>query len=47
MFVERKIASKLHGETTRHFSALGGWKDLAECVSTFTVMCRVSAQLCL
>ncbi|KAK4308235.1 hypothetical protein Pmani_020082 [Petrolisthes manimaculis] len=33
-FVERKIVSKLHGETTRHFSALSGWKDLAGCIRT-------------
>lgn len=33
MFVERKIAGRMHGEATRNFSAIGGWKDLAECVS--------------
>lgn len=33
MFVERKIAGRMHGEATRNFSAIGGWKDLRDCVS--------------
>ena len=33
MFVERKVIGRLRGEEARHFSALGGWKDLADCVS--------------
>ena len=28
VFVERKIASRMHDEQFRHFAALGGWKDL-------------------
>ncbi|XP_045624451.2 leukotriene A-4 hydrolase isoform X1 [Procambarus clarkii] len=34
MFVERKIAGRMYGEPTRNFSAIGGWKDLAECIRT-------------
>nr|XP_053650961.1 leukotriene A-4 hydrolase-like isoform X1 [Cherax quadricarinatus] len=34
MFVERKIAGRMYGEATRNFSAIGGWKDLAECIRT-------------
>lgn len=34
MFVERKIISRLSGEEARHFSAIGGWKDLADCIRT-------------
>ncbi|XP_071536015.1 leukotriene A-4 hydrolase isoform X2 [Panulirus ornatus] len=34
MFVERKIDGRMHGEATRNFSAIGGWKDLAECIRT-------------
>ena len=30
VFTERKIASRMKGETTRHFSAINGWKDLKE-----------------
>lgn len=32
MFVERKIAGRMHGEATRNFSAIGGWKDLRDCI---------------
>lgn len=38
MFVQRKIEGRLRGEATRHFSALGGWKDLADCVSLWRVI---------
>ncbi|CAL4059387.1 unnamed protein product, partial [Meganyctiphanes norvegica] len=34
MFVERKICGRLHGETARHFSAIRGWKDLADCIKS-------------
>lgn len=34
MFVQRKVTSRLEGEAARHFSALGGWKDLADCIRT-------------
>ncbi|XP_042225073.1 leukotriene A-4 hydrolase-like isoform X1 [Homarus americanus] len=34
MFVERKIAGRMCGEATRNFAAIGGWKDLAECIRT-------------
>jgi leukotriene-A4 hydrolase len=30
VFTERKIASRMKGEPTRHFSAINGWKDLKE-----------------
>jgi leukotriene-A4 hydrolase len=29
-FVERKILAKMYGEKARHFSAIGGLKDLKE-----------------
>ncbi|CAH1265432.1 LTA4H [Branchiostoma lanceolatum] len=35
VFVERKIAGRMHGEQTRQFAALGGWKDLYNSVQTF------------
>ncbi|XP_019633359.1 PREDICTED: leukotriene A-4 hydrolase-like [Branchiostoma belcheri] len=35
VFVERKIAGRMHGEKTRQFAALGGWKDLYHSVQTF------------
>ena len=28
VFTERKIIGRLHGESMRHFDAIGGWKDL-------------------
>ena len=28
VFTERKIAGRLYGESTRHFQAIGGWKEL-------------------
>lgn len=35
MFVQRKIEGRLKGgEPARHFSALGGWKDLADTIHT-------------
>jgi aminopeptidase N len=34
VFVERKILAKMYGEKARHFSALGGLKDLKDAVST-------------
>lgn len=32
VFIERKIAGRLHGEATRNFSAIGGKKELAYAV---------------
>jgi leukotriene-A4 hydrolase len=34
VFVERKILAKMYGEKARHFSAIGGLKDLKDAVST-------------
>ncbi|PNF40549.1 Leukotriene A-4 hydrolase [Cryptotermes secundus] len=33
VFVERKILAKLYGEKARHFSAIGGLKDLKDAIS--------------
>ena len=33
VFTERKINSRMNGETHRHFSAIEGWKDLKDGVS--------------
>lgn len=33
VFTERKIAGRLYGEATRHFQAIGGWKELQYSVS--------------
>lgn len=30
VFTERKIAGLIEGKTSRHFSAINGWKDLKE-----------------
>ncbi|KAI9030189.1 hypothetical protein CLU79DRAFT_695144 [Phycomyces nitens] len=35
VFVERKIIGRLHGETSRQFSAIIGWKALKESVELF------------
>ncbi|KAI8977248.1 peptidase family M1-domain-containing protein [Mycotypha africana] len=35
VFIERKIASRLHGEPERQFSAIIGWKALKESVELF------------
>ncbi|XP_033647821.1 leukotriene A-4 hydrolase-like [Asterias rubens] len=37
VFVERKIAARMHGEKQRHFEAIGGWKDLQNGVERFGV----------
>lgn len=34
MFVERKIIGRMHGESYRHLSAIGGWKSLSECIKS-------------
>merc|ERR1719350_1205815 len=34
VFTERKIAGLMEGETSRHFSAINGWKDLKEEIET-------------
>jgi len=34
VFIERKIAGRLHGEATRNFSAIGGKKELAYAIET-------------
>ena len=34
MYVERKICGRLHGKSSMHFLALGGWKELKYDVST-------------
>lgn len=33
VFTERKIGGRLYGEATRHFDAIGGWKELEYSVS--------------
>ncbi|KAI8386909.1 peptidase family M1-domain-containing protein [Blakeslea trispora] len=35
VFIERKILGRLHGEPTRQFEALSGWKSLQESVDLF------------
>ncbi|XP_071961520.1 leukotriene A-4 hydrolase-like [Antedon mediterranea] len=35
VYLERKIIAKLTDEKTRHFQAIGGWKDLINSVKTF------------
>lgn len=35
VFVERKIAARLHGEAERQFSSIIGWKALKESVELF------------
>ena len=32
VFTERKIAGRMKGEASRHFSAINGWKDLKESI---------------
>jgi len=34
MFIQRKIEGRLHGEPTRHLSAINGWKGLKEGIKT-------------
>ncbi|KAK7065806.1 Leukotriene A-4 hydrolase [Halocaridina rubra] len=34
MFVQRKIEGRMYSEPVRSFSAIGGWKDLADCIHT-------------
>lgn len=34
VFVERKIIGRMHGESHRHFEALGGWKELEYTIQT-------------
>lgn len=40
VFVERKILAKLYGEKARHFSAIGGLKDLKDAVSTMNFIMK-------
>ena len=44
VFVERKIASRMHDEQFRHFAALGGWKDLFYQVILPTRWCLTCSQ---
>ena len=37
VFVERKIEGRMHGESMRHFAAIGGWKSLADCVCIYNI----------
>ncbi|XP_014672522.1 PREDICTED: leukotriene A-4 hydrolase-like [Priapulus caudatus] len=36
VYLERKIAARMAGETERHFEAVGGWKDLQAAVDSFS-----------
>lgn len=40
VFVERKILAKMYGEKARHFSAIGGLKDLKDTVSTMNFIVK-------